>query len=79
MLLLLLLPLSSFAYQAPADPDLVGDIFGTQQEAEPYTKTGRQIEQETRCDELRPCVECSVFKQYWKHYAMTVFFCLSAR
>ena len=22
-----------------------------------------------RCDELRACVECSVFHQYWKHYA----------
>jgi len=65
MLLLLLLPFSSLAYDA--DPDLVGDIFGTQQ-VEQSVGEQRSIEQETRCDELRPCVECSVFRQYWKHF-----------
>merc|ERR1712215_159077 len=65
MIALLLLPLvcSALGYQDP-DQDLVGDIFGTQQ----LEETGRSIQEETRCDDLRPCVECSVFKQYWKHY-----------
>merc|ERR1711970_215907 len=66
MLLILLLPFSSLAYQ-DADPDLVGDIFGTQQVQQTVGEQ-RSIEQETRCDELRPCVECSVFRQYWKHF-----------
>merc|ERR1712142_176735 len=63
MLLLLLLPLAVLGY----DDDLVGDIFGTQQVVETKGEQ-RSIEQETRCDELRPCVECSVFRQYWKHF-----------
>eukprot|EP00092_Neocalanus_flemingeri_P017404 GFUD01018826.1.p1 GENE.GFUD01018826.1~~GFUD01018826.1.p1 ORF type:complete len:479 (-),score=119.91 GFUD01018826.1:155-1591(-) len=70
MLLLLVLPLVCSAYDYDAqqltDPDLVGDIFGTQQVAEPYSAP---VPQETRCDELRPCVECSVFHQYWKHFS----------
>merc|ERR1712183_319364 len=66
MIALLLLPLvcSVHGYQS-ADQDLVGDIFGTQQQE---LTDQRSIKQETRCDDLRPCVECSVFKQYWKHY-----------
>ena len=63
MLLLLLLPLAVLGY----DDDLVGDIFGTQQVVETKGEQ-RSIEQETRCDELSPCVECSVFRQYWKHF-----------
>merc|ERR1711970_1600369 len=66
MIALLLLPLvcSVHGYQS-ADQDLVGDIFGTQQQE---LTDQRSIKQETRCDDLSPCVECSVFKQYWKHY-----------
>merc|ERR1712123_364565 len=66
MLLLLLLPFSALAYSP--DQDLVGDIFGTQQVQEEVGDL-RSIEQETRCDDLRPCVECSVFRQYWKHFS----------
>jgi len=75
MLLLLFLPIGNFAY----DPDLVGDIFGTQtqEEAQPYSNSDKYPYSKTspdnvltqdRCDELRPCVECSVFKQYWYHF-----------
>ena len=66
MLLLLLLPFSALAYSP--DQDLVGDIFGTQQVQETLGEQ-RSIQQETRCDDLRPCVECSVFRQYWKHFS----------
>jgi len=66
MLLLLLLPFSALAYSP--DEDLVGDIFGTQQVQEEVGDQ-RSIQQETRCDDLRPCVECSVFRQYWKHFS----------
>jgi len=73
MLLLLLLPLVCSAYnyddQQLTDPDLVGDIFGTQQEQVEEPGPSAPIIQETRCDEIRPCVECSVFKQYWKHFS----------
>ena len=73
MLLLLLLPLVCSAYnyddQQLTDPDLVGDIFGTQQEQVEEPGRSAPIIQETRCDEIRPCVECSVFKQYWKHFS----------
>jgi len=63
MLFLVLLPLVCSAQ----DPDLVGDIFGTQQiqQSGGYSGGQRTVPTETRCDELRPCVECSVFKQYW--------------
>ena len=73
MLLLLLLPLVCSAYnyddQQLTDPDLVGDIFGTQQVQVEDPSRSAPIIQETRCDEIRPCVECSVFKQYWKHFS----------
>jgi len=70
MLFLLLLPATTLCYdydplEQLSDPDLVGDIFGTQQEAQSYSAN---IQQELRCDKVRPCVECSVFKQYWKHF-----------
>ena len=45
----------------------VDDIFGGQspQQAETYSFTAP----ETRCDELRACVECSAFHQYWHTFA----------
>ena len=47
---------------------MVGDIFGSQQEQEPYAYSAPPAA-ETRCDELRPCVEGAVFHQYWKHFS----------
>merc|ERR1711953_480527 len=66
LLLLLCTLVGTQAY----DEDMVDDIFGEGGQQVQQQYEAREIPQpETRCDELRACVECSVFHQYWKHYA----------
>jgi len=50
--------------------EMVDDIFGEGGQQVQQQYEARELPQaETRCDELRACVECSAFHQYWKHFA----------
>jgi len=50
--------------------EMVDDIFGEGGQQVQQQYEARELAQpETRCDDLRACVECSVFHQYWKHFA----------
>jgi len=69
---LLLLPLGLVSGQYDyIDSGMVDDIFGDgggHQSPEPFPYTGQAPETECTHIELRPCVECSAFHQYWQHY-----------
>merc|ERR1711971_1073017 len=49
--------------------EMVDDIFGEGGQQVQQQYEARELPQaETRCDDMRACVECSVFHQYWKHF-----------
>merc|ERR1712037_514831 len=66
----LLIILSTLVATQAYNEEMVDDIFGEGGQQVQQQYEARELAQpETRCDDLRACVECSVFHQYWKHFA----------